>query len=616
MALGPIRPVQRRPAGFGVVGLCKGEASQLLAHPLLRLAVTMISEPPSAHTPPWRGRRWIVPISLAALGLAGAGSGLGNQFVQDELPLILKNGTIHTLSHPAAFFSTPYWHDPFPPALYRPLATSGLALQWSAGRGTPAVYRWVSVGLLIAVAIALFQLGALILPVPAAWAAAALFVVHPVHVEATAPAVNQGELVVALLVCLATTLYLRGRAGSGSEPIDTRLAAALVLLYAASVLFKESGLVLPGLLLAAEATIVADPRPLRARLAALRPLYLALGLTAALFLALRTAVLGGDAIGSSTADALAGSTFAGRILTMLGVVPHWTRLLLWPAHLRADYGPNELTPAAGWDLAQWAGIGLVAAWAAAILWSDRRRHRVLAFALLWVGVALVPVSNVLLPTGVLLAERTLFLASAGVALLGGWLVSLAQSTASSRSLRVVERAAFAAVAVLLALGILRSSSRFPVWHDQGALLRQTVLDSPRSYSAHLALSRFLEDSGTAMAAQAHYRQAVAERPVLVDQEIALADRYRLEGICAPAVRHYRRVVMMRPGDMVLRASLVTCLLHLDRYREARTAAEPGVADPRVGTYLRQAVRVSDSALARGEPPGAAPRDSTVQPMAR
>jgi hypothetical protein len=588
---------------------------QLLAHPLLRLAATMTPESTSAHTPPSRPRRWVVPISLAALALAGSGSGFSNQFVQDELPLILKNGTIHTLSRPAAFFSTPYWNDPFPPALYRPLATAGLALQWSAGRGTPPVYRWVSVGLLIAVGIALFQLGALMLPAPAAWAAAALFVVHPVHVEATAPAVNQGELVVALLVCLATTLYLRGRAGSGSKPIDTRLAAALVLLYWVALLFKESGLVLPGLLLAAESTIVADARPLRARLVALRPLYLALGLTAALFLALRTAVLGGDAIGSSTADALAGSTLAGRTLTMLGVVPHWTRLLFWPAHLRADYGPNELTVAAGWSLAQWAGTCLVVAWAAAIFWSGRR-HRVLAFALLWIGVALFPVSNVLLPTGVLLAERTLFLASAGVALLAGWLVSLVQSTAGSRSHRLAERAAFAAVAVLLALGILRSRSRFPVWHDQGALLRQTVLDSPRSYTAHLALSRFLEDSGTATAAEAHYRQAVAERPVLVDQEIALADRYRLEGLCAPAVRHYRRGVMMRPGDMVLRASFVTCLLHLHRYREARVTAEPGVADPRVGAYLRQAIRVSDSALARGGPPGAALQDSTLRPTAR
>jgi hypothetical protein len=348
---------------------------------------------------------------------------------------------------------------------------------------------------------------------------------------------------------------------------------------------------------------------------ALRPLYLALGLTAVLFLALRTAVLGGDTIGTSTADALAGSTFAGRTLTMLGVVPHWTRLLLWPAHLRADYGPNELAAAAGWGLPQWTGACLVVAWVAAIFWSGRR-HRVLAFALLWVGVALFPVSNVLLPTGVVLAERTLFLASAGAAILAGWMVSVAQSAESGRSHRVVEQAAFAGVAVLLALGILRSRSRFPVWHDQGTLLRQTVLDSPRSYTAHLALSRFLEDSGTATAAQAHYRQAVAERPVLLDQEIALADRYRLEGLCTPAVRHYRRVVTMRPGDMVLRASFVTCLLHLDRYREARAAAEPGVTDPRVGAFLRQAVRVSDSALARGAPQGPAPRDSTARPLAR
>lgn len=572
----------------------------------------MNREPLPASPRPPRIRGWVAPISLAVLGLAGAGSGLGNQFVQDELPLILKNGTIHTLSNPATFFSQPYWHNPFPPALYRPLATAMLALEWSIRGDNPMVYRWVSAGLLIAAGIALFSFATLILSRQAAWAAAALFVIHPVHVEAAALAVNQGELAVGLLLLLATTLYLKERRGKGSTPFPGRLAAALVALYATAILFKESGLVLPGLLLAAESVLVPDPRPLRVRLSALRPLYLALGLTAALFLALRTAVLGGDALGTSTADALLGSSLADRTLTMLGVVPQWTRLLFWPAHLRADYGPNELMAATGWATAQWAGLCLMATWVAALVWSIRR-HRESAFALLWIGIALFPVSNVLLPTGVLIAERTLFLASAGAALLAGGVLALARSAATDRLGGLGVWPVQAGVAVLLALGTLRSSSRFRVWQDEGSLLRQTVLDSPRSYTAHLALSRFLEGQGDGPAAAAHYRQAVAIRPVLLDREAALADRFRLGGLCAAAVRHYRRVLVVRPEAMHLRASYVACLLNLGRYGEARAAAEPGVADPRAGAYLRGAVRTADSALAAGRPTGAAPDDMTPPP---
>jgi hypothetical protein len=40
----------------------------------------------------------------------------------------------------------------------------------------------------------------------------------------------------------------------------------------------------------------------------------------------------------------------------------------------------------------------------------------MAFAMLWVPIALSPVSNVFFASGILLAERTLYLASVGVCL--------------------------------------------------------------------------------------------------------------------------------------------------------------------------------------------------------
>ena len=507
-----------------------------------------------------RAPRWkrIVPVGLAALAVLVTAPGFGNRLAQDDLPLILRNETIHTLSRPDRFFTTPYWHDPFPAALYRPLATTGLALQWKAGNGAPSVYRWVSAALLAGAAVALFQLAMLILPLAAAAAVSALFVVHPVHVEATALGVNQGELVVGLLLCWATAIYIRERKNGG---LRFRSAAVIVLLYLAAGLFKESALVLPGLLLAAELTLLDDPRTFRTRLLLLRPFYLVLGLVLALILGARTAVLGGDLVGTFTAPSMAGSGLGGRTLTMLGVVPQWIRLLFWPEHLQADYGPNEIVTATGWGVAQWAGLGVLAA-GSLILVAARRRLPVLAFGLGWIAVALIPVSNVLVPTGIMLAERTLFLASAGAALAVGAVLTLAWRTRERKIPDAARWGTAGLVVFLVAVGAWRSRSRTRVWQDQKTLLNQTVVDAPKSYGAHLALVRFLEDSGSTEAAASHYRRAAALNPDLIAKDHALADQYRAAGLCRPAVRLYRRGLYLAPDDARLRASLVSCLQEL------------------------------------------------------
>jgi predicted TPR repeat methyltransferase len=89
-----------------------------------------------------------------------------------------------------------------------------------------------------------------------------------------------------------------------------------------------------------------------------------------------------------------------------------------------------------------------------------------------------------------------------------------------------------------------------------------VRDAPRSYAAHLALSRFLDDSGDQPAAFAQYRLAAALKPSLPDDERRMADEFRREGLCAPAVRRYRRILSLHPEDTGVRAALDECLLRL------------------------------------------------------
>src|SRR5260221_7534749 len=131
------------------------------------------------------------------------------------------------------------------------------------------------------------------------------------------------------------------------------------------------------------------------------------------------------------------------------------------SRLQADYGPNEISAASGWGIGQWAGAAALVVWLGLAV-GFRRRLPVLSFGLLWMAAAILPVSNVLLPTGVALAERTLYLASVGAALAIGGVLAVVPT-------RAARAVAIAAVAALLILGVVRSATRGRVLRAQETL---------------------------------------------------------------------------------------------------------------------------------------------------
>jgi protein O-mannosyl-transferase len=545
------------------------------------------------------GRRaWLPVAGLVGLAIAASISGIGNQFAQDDFPIIWKNPAVHDLWHSYRLFAQSYWPKPFTPDLYRPLAMLSYAIEWAIGGGAPLLFRLFSYALYALVTLGVFRLARLLLPFGAAFAAAALFAVHPVHVEAVAMAVNQGELWVGLLCCLAVGHYLRARRAGG--PLRARTELGLAGLYLIACLFKENALVLPGLLLAAEALLVPAGEPLRQRLARGRRLLLLLALVAVSFYGVRTLVLGGDLVGTFTAEGLAYLSMGQRALTMLAVVPRWFTLLLWPAHLQADYSPAEIVAQTAWGPEQILGVLLLlgAVLAALVAW---RRARVVSFGMAWCAIALFPVHNVLVPTGIVLAERTLFLPSIGVVLaIGGLGALLAERVGATARLGLA-----AALGALLILGVFRSTTRHPVWADQFGLWYDTAnRDAPLSYRAHHALAEMYYMAGSEGRAEREYRLAIAYSPAKVSQVyLDYANKLRLKGFCYPAAELYRQALRIRPNNMAARASLLACLFQLGGYREALAVARIGVAyDWQLKSW--QALRFSaDSAWRVGAPAG-------------
>lgn len=543
-------------------------------------------------------RWWIAAVALVAV--AASLAGLRNGFAQDDLVLIAQNSRIHALANWRELLTSPYWPPPYSQDLYRPLSSLLLAVEWAVGGGNPLLFRIISYLCYAGTAVAVLLLSRRLLPGGVAVFVACLFAAHPVHVEAAALGVAQNELLVGLGAVLLVLRYLDRRRGPNGT-LRGRDWAFLGGLYVAASLLKEHGLILPGLLLAAECVLLSGP--LKPRLRMLGPGFAVLAGLAIGVLLIRRLIFPENLAGSFVADALQGQTALGRLFTMLQVVPHWARLLLWPRHLQADYSPRELVAAEGFGWSQLLDVAVLAS-VVAIAWLARRRAPVVTFGLAWTAIALVPVSNIAVPTGILLAERTLFLPSIGFVLaLGGLLATLPlERVLARRGWRVA--LAVAGGALVLA-GTVRSSRRHAVWQSDDRYALETARDAPRSWRAQKAAGYALFEAERPEEAIEAYQKALelAPRQDVWQVRNDLARRLFRVGENALAAEQLRLSLETSPGLEETRNYLVLALLALGDYTKAAAEADSALIRGHSRELFEGLRSLADSAARVGAPPG-------------
>jgi len=539
-------------------------------------------------------RSILAALAIALVALAGSLPGIHNDFANDDVLVVQDNARVHDFGDAAKWFTASYWPPPYAQDLYRPLTLAALTTEYVVGDGQPVVFRIVSYALYAAVCIAFFFFVRRFASDGIAFAAALLFAAHPVHVEAVALAVAQNEMMVALLALGATWFYLGRR-----EALTRRDWAMLGGAYAVACLLKEHGFVLPALLLCAELFLVAE-RPLRTRARQVGVGFLSLGAIGITLLLVRAAVLR-SFTGSFTAPAINGADFTVRALTMLRVVPEWVRLFAWPAHLRADYSPQELTASTGFGPVEALGLLILAAALAMRVWSQRRAPLV-AFGLSWCAISLLPVSNVLLPSGILVAERTLFLASVGLLVA---VAGMARWLASGRWWADARQPLLVACGFLVLLGVIRSGRRETVWRNDGVLSVYTVRDAPRSYKAQRIYGNTLFWMGHVEDGRAAYDRAIALAPRSEIWHIRdeLARHYRDDGRSDLEVEQLRASLRLMPFQQEARGWLVAAELRLGKYHDAERDAYAAIAYRAPQQVFRSLLQLADSAIRVKAPAG-------------
>ena len=550
---------------------------------------------------------WLLALLVAVLALAASVTSLRNGFAYDDVYLIARSSRMHTVTGWWREFAHTYWPEDSGGDGYRPLTIIAFRAEWALGAGNPFVFHAVNVVLHAITSVVVLWLTTGMLPVGAAAVAGALYAVHPVHVEAVANVVGQSELWVALLIATAMAVFVHGRrAGALTRARWTAIGA----LYAAALLFKEHAIVLPALLVLAEATVVPDRAPVLQRIGRLRLAVLGLTVVALLYLWARSVVVVGGFSGFQpyiVFQALNLSA-ANRVLTMIGAAPEWLRLFLWPARLMTEYAPPYIDVAQGVSITQLPGL-LVLVGILGLLAACWRRSPVTSFGIGWLVITLLPASNFLIPAGFIIAERTLLLPSVGAMLAVGSAVPWIYARFEGR--RLPQYAAAGALLLLVGLGIARSATRNRVWRDNETLFRQQVIDSPRSYRAHFMLGLYLFENQRKAEGEKYYRRALQLFPLDPLMALGLAEQYRKAGMCEPAITLYRWLFTIEPRAARGHGGLASCLLVTLNLDEAKAEALESI---RAGGDVREARAIIATAKeARDSLDARRARGDTVRP---
>jgi protein O-mannosyl-transferase len=391
------------------------------------------------------------------------------------------------------------------------------------------------------------------LEVPGALFVAAVFALHPVHVESVAWITERKNVLSGLLYTASLLVYLRF-AGIGTVPTsgrarDYRLA---LLLFAAALLSKTVVASLPAAIL----LIVwwKRGRLERRDLVPLVPFFvlgLALGLTTLYVEKHHVGAKGMDWALSPLQRVL----IAGRALWF------YAQKLVWPSTLTFIYPRWTIDPRSALAyVPPVAALGVIAA----LWWRRAQLGRGPLVAVLFFAGTLVPALgffDVYPMRYSFVADHFQYLASLGILTLLG---AAAARGATTLPRHVTTGAAVVTVALLG--GSTFGQSR--VYKDQETLWRDTLAKNPGAWMAYHNLGGILEQKGRDEEAMAAYRQALRLKPDHADVHNNMGNILARQGRVDDAIASYRESLRLLPEQPEAHSNLGVALAGQGRFDDA------------------------------------------------
>ena len=497
---------------------------------------------PSTSSQPER-RTWFGPALLLVGLTAGAYiPAMSGGFVWDDDDYVQDNLTLRSLAGLGQI-----WFQPGATRQYYPLVHTTYWLEYRLWGLDPTGYHVVNVIMHALSAVLVWRL-LIRLQVPGAWAAAALFALHPVHVESVAWITERKNALSGAFYLSAAWAYLRYEEARGP-----RWYWAALSLFAAALLSKTVTCSLPAALLLV--LWWQGQTPMRRTAVALVPFFLLGGAMSGVTVWMERHSVGawGPEWDWSLVER---GLIAGRALWF------YAAKLLVPLELAFIYPRWKIDATAAWQYLYPAGaLGV-----GGLLWAFRKHWgRGVLIGVLFFAGTLTPALGFFNFYPMLysfVADHFQYLASLG-------LLTLAAAGGHRTWTRLGRPATGpVALALVLALYSLLTWRQGGVYADLETLWRDTLAKNAGAWIAHNNLANILKERGQLDPAIGHYRQALLLKPGSSQIHLNLADAHRAQGEATAALRHYRRALKAEPKRVETHLKLGNALLGQNAVVEA------------------------------------------------
>lgn len=382
---------------------------------------------------PQRFRDARVPLALCALAFAIYSRSFFCGFVRDDMPQIVHNRQVQSWEYLPQLLGSHLWSQASnePVMFYRPLFSVWMLSVHTLGGLEMWFWHLSSILLHVAATYLVFRLcRRLTANDLAAAAAAAIFAVHPIHVDGVTWVSASCELLYTICALLAVLALFRS-----DEDAEPRVWLS-ALLFGAGILAKETGMVMLTILPAIAWIQLKGRAEGRKRFWKAGYPY---GIVAAIYLLIRLSVL--HRVGTEAGE----HSWAQVIFTAPSLLLFYMKKLFLPWNLAGCYvNPITASPTAAF----WLQLSAIAISLAAIAWSAVRYRSLFSLAAALIVIPVLPTLGVvrIYQQGDMSHDRYLYLPSIGLSLLVAMLVKKAWSLERRTKVTVIA----AVIAVLVA----------------------------------------------------------------------------------------------------------------------------------------------------------------------
>lgn len=240
----------------------------------------------------------------------------------------------------------------------------------------------------------------------------------------------------------------------------------------------------------------------------------------------------------------------------------------------------------------------------------RRNCPYLLFGWLWFVGTLVPVIGLVQVGSQSMADRYSYVPAIGIFILAVW--GTHQLTARL-PYRTIVLSAASAVLICSCVAATRKEVRY--WQNSGTLFRRAIAVTANNYLAYQHLGYYLKDQGLLDEAIKTYGRAIEIHPDWPDAYIDLGDAYLQQNRLDDAVRQFEKAIQLKPGNARAHNLLGLAWMKKDRFDEATSELQQSIrldpADPEahnnLGVVLGKSGR-TDAAIAELEKAIALKRD--------